>query len=308
MSGKVYQIGLTLLILIMLVDGCAFTKSEPTPLPPIPSNTLTASQTATLTPTFTETSTPTMSPTLQPTETITLSTPLTDAQIELNIIDSLKNNANCPLPCWWGIRPGSTSWSDASATLQRFGLQPSFDTISGAYTLIYMFPSYTNRDMTFRIDLFVENDHVRTINFESEGYTNFASFKKIYTNLAPEQIMAAYGPPDQVDATGGFGSKGVYYDLSFYYDHLGFRVSYSGIAPAIAFQSKTASFCPTFGPKGNLSGSVNLELASNNVALTHEGSTVNLEKFGSMTPQDLYNLYIRNQDDVCFDTPIDLWY
>jgi hypothetical protein len=35
-----------------------------------------------------------------------------------NIIALLENNGGCELPCFWGIIPGKTSWSDASYWLQ----------------------------------------------------------------------------------------------------------------------------------------------------------------------------------------------
>jgi hypothetical protein len=306
MSGKIYHVGLISLMLIVLADGCAPTKLGPTPLSSTPSETLTASKTVTLTSTFTGTSTPTMTPTLQTTETIMTNTPLSDIQIQENVIDSLKNNGNCQLPCWWGINPGSTSWSDANVTLQRIGLKPSFDNISGAYTLLYSF-SGSNHALVLSMDLSVENGLVKTINFHGEGYTNLLAFKKIYANLAPEQILMAYGSPNQVEVTGGPGAGGVYYVISLYYDDLDFAISYAGKAPFTNSNYTNVVFCPTFGATGNLNGGLNLELESGHTALNHEVLSRSLSEIVGMTSQDFYNLYINNKDDACFYTPIVLW-
>ena len=225
---------------------------------------------------------------------------------EMQVLELLNHNAGCRLPCWWGISPGITSWSDTNTTMQGLRLKPSLDNISGAYTLLYEF-SGDNHALIFWMNFCLENDFVRTITFRTEGYNNLLSFKKVYANLAPEQIMIEYGNPSQIDMTGGFGSGGVYYVISFYYDDLGFAISYDGKAPFTDIHSTTVPICPTFGNKGNLTGGLGLELESNNIVLKHEGLSHSLMEAAGITPQDLYNLYISSKNGVCFDMPTDLW-
>jgi hypothetical protein len=119
--------------------------------------------------------------------------------------------------------------------------------------------------------------------------------------------MVEYGYPSQIDMTGGFGSGGVYYVISFYYDDLGFAISYDGKAPLTDIHSTTVHFCPTFGNKGNLIRGMGLELESNNIVLNHAVLSHRLKEAAGITPQDLYNLYCSNKNGVCFDTPTDLW-
>jgi hypothetical protein len=116
-----------------------------------------------------------------------------------------------------------------------------------------------------------------------------------------------YGNPWQIDMTGVFGSGDVYYVISFYYDDLGFAISYDGKAPLTDIHSTTVHFCPTFGNKGNLIRGMGLELESNNIVLNHAVLSHSLREAAGITPQDLYNLYISNKNGVCFDTPTDLW-
>jgi len=306
MSGKVYTFGSILVILAILANGCSFNNSKSPDLKSKTAETATSSKTITSSPTFTNTATKIKTPTLQTTKEIITNTPLLNSQIQVNIINSLKNNGNCRLPCWWGIDPGITSWPDANATMQVLGLTPSLDNISGAYTLLYEF-SGENHALIFTMNFYLKNDFVKTIYFRSEGYNNLLSFKKVYSSLAPEQIMMEYGSPSRIDMTGGFGSGGVYYVISFYYDDLGFAISYDGKAPFIDIHSTTVPFCPTFGTKGNLTGGIGLELESNNIALNHDDLSHSLSEAGGITPQDLYNLYINSTNGVCFDTPTDLW-
>src|SRR5688572_13990138 len=51
-------------------------------------------------------------------ETITEPTMTTDEAKRL-VRDLLENNAGCKLPCWWGITPGKTTWSEARQILEK---------------------------------------------------------------------------------------------------------------------------------------------------------------------------------------------
>lgn len=72
-----------------------------------PTNTFQASQTPQPTTTFTNTPTYTEFPTLPPEERVN----------ELNHL--LETNGNCILPCWWGIRPGKTKWEEVGHYLKE---------------------------------------------------------------------------------------------------------------------------------------------------------------------------------------------
>jgi len=60
---------------------------------------------------FPPTSTPSPYPTLSPTEAYLL------------VEDLLVTNGGCELPCWWGIQPGETSWTEIEPFLQTFAWQ-----------------------------------------------------------------------------------------------------------------------------------------------------------------------------------------
>jgi hypothetical protein len=38
------------------------------------------------------------------------------------VLDLLKNNRGCKLPCWWGIRPGNTDWQETTNFLSSFSV------------------------------------------------------------------------------------------------------------------------------------------------------------------------------------------
>jgi hypothetical protein len=300
------QYSLLFIILMILVVGCEFTGPEPPNVSPTKPITKTSTKTITYTPSQINTFTKVLSPTLKMTNTVITDTPLSDSQIQENVLTALKPNDNCRLSCWWGIVPGVTSWSEANSTLQEIGLKPAFDNISGKYLLLYEF-SGDNHALIFWMDFKVQSNLVKTIIFRTEGYTNLPSFKNVYANLSPEKIMDAYGTPSEVDMTGGFGSGGVFYVISFYYNDLGFAISYDGKAPVTSINSTTAPFCPTFGEKGNLTGGLGVEFVANDMIVEHGTLGHTLREAAGISPQELHDLYINNKNDVCFDTPADLW-
>lgn len=61
---------------------------------------------ATRTPAATSTVTPTRAPTLAP------------GQAQAVVLELLRTNGNCELPCWWGLVPGQTTWDEALALLE----------------------------------------------------------------------------------------------------------------------------------------------------------------------------------------------
>lgn len=91
-----------------------------------PSKTVTPPE-PTATTTLTQTAQPTVTPSLYfpPTPAISL-TPLPrlgKSEARLLVEELLQTNGGCRLPCWWGITPGKTTWSEASQFLQSFALE-----------------------------------------------------------------------------------------------------------------------------------------------------------------------------------------
>ncbi len=97
-------------------NSMLFISSTPSPslLPPTPTASVTpsASPSPTPSPTPPASATPTMTWTPLPT--------MPPAQVQALVLDLLTNNADCHLPCWWGIKSGETSWVTARHFLDSF--------------------------------------------------------------------------------------------------------------------------------------------------------------------------------------------
>ncbi len=74
----------------------------------LPTSTITASSLLRKTPSITPIPTWTLLPTMEPTIAI------------LFVEGLLKNNTGCRLPCWWGIVPGKSSWTETKQFMSSF--------------------------------------------------------------------------------------------------------------------------------------------------------------------------------------------
>jgi hypothetical protein len=306
MTKKILCPSIFLLLLILLVESCGSTSSQATPAGIKLSETAKA-RNATFAPSVSRTAENPITNTPKPSNSVPFHPTLSDSQAQGSIINLLKNNGNCKLPCWWGISPGSSVWTVTNEDLKGLGLKVLGDDASGTYMARFSFSGEEHATFLW-IDFSVENNVVKIMNIKGQGNDNLASFNKVFANLLPERIMNDYGPPTQVDVNAGIGGGGqtplaVFYTISFYYEANGFSISYGGKA----LYSTVSRFCPTSGTEGDLTGTLSLELQSMNLPLQHTSSGYHLRDVAAITPQDLYTLYIQKQWPVCFNTSTDLW-
>src|SRR5687768_11847220 len=98
---------LSLALVLIIISGCTRTSEGlVTPSSTIPvAITSTKISTPSFTPLPTETPTPSITPTIVPT------LPIEDAKVKL--LELLSDNANCRLPCLWGITLGLSTPQEA---------------------------------------------------------------------------------------------------------------------------------------------------------------------------------------------------
>lgn len=169
--------------------------------PPTPTNTFT------LTPGPTRTLTPL--PTLSPNEAL--------AKVQW----LYETNNGCLLPCWWGITPGITYWSDAKhflAPISSFQISdnPSQNPDSAEVYLPNTY--YTGLDAGRPVDhqYMVENGVVQAIDVWVSEPSSF---------FAPASIVNDYGIPEEIYMNTWQGGTG--YSLTFFYPHKGFLIRYN---------------------------------------------------------------------------------
>ena len=148
-----------LILLAALVAGCTkivYPPSTPSLVPTVngtdvvlPSRTRIPSQTPL------NTEIPTLTSPMTPTFTL-IPTPLgQDARSKVAYL--LKTNGNCSLPCWWGITPGQTTWSEAVAYINSFVLENPNPVSTGQDNLTFYPIKFPNPNLYSQDDyLFAE--------------------------------------------------------------------------------------------------------------------------------------------------------
>jgi len=318
-----------LLILVTLLIGNCTTK-----LPDISSDTATVAPqviytltpsiepSKTTTPTYIPIDTPTLTPTLTWTPLPTLSAYERDAKIQ----ELLKSNGGCELPCWWGIKPGKTSWPEALHFLTPIIIEIgqgeiSYNTENGIRHFSTNFGIYYEIDGVSKQGriLFSVTDNI--IN----GIVVFPPGTQYKYQL--HQLLSTLGIPRQVYINAQSSapiSELPPSVLILDYSHVGIWASY-GFLPFL--DGENLSICPqNFGNKksvydngGNLIGG-RLDLFD--LTTKHTWAYSSIEKYAdivvgykvrklddvtNMTTEIFYNTFIDPNPTVCLETPANLW-
>lgn len=257
---------------------------------------------------------PTKSPTPVPLPT------LPPEQVSENVVELLKTNAGCQLPCIWGITPGFTSWAEAGQKLQQADLTLSADrqgTSLVHYDSLLISSAMVEEAMFTKIEFIEQNSVVTAIRLHGEGYYSPPDFKKIWMSYAPESIMSNLGSPTRVwikaVASASEGNPTSFpYELWLFYDPLGLLLRYSGTVDG----KPIYQFCPTFSDSDNIGNAIDVYAVSVGDAASPEDLTElatmpypprNLEEITKMTIEDFYLLYIQKDKLICFETPQNIW-
>ncbi len=267
-----------------------------------PSPSLTPSKT--ITPT--KLSYPTRTFTTTPAPTWTQLPTLSSAEAETKIMDLLVHNADCKLPCWWGITPGVTTWNEANHFLEAFTsieepfLQDIDDVLYKGYSPWF----YLGKNKYF-ISLITVDEIVIEIVLTPD-VTDFGhQLPSILSNNGvPDQIWIAPMP----ETPGG-----PWFYLVLYYPEQGILAEYSGAA---SLQIKTGSdgkpiitginVCPVgIGPELWLKTPNTLSGVYDNPALGGPDFTSLLRQIDitGMNINDFYNRFRNADNTTCFVVP-----
>jgi len=261
---------------------------------------------------------------VMPTPTITLAPiptlPVEDAYIELLAL--LTNNANCQLPCLWGIVPGQSSPLEAEKILIPFlGISSSavFKPEGGMLITHYLesditvdiYVSYLNDMTNAKVSsIALGGSALREIEGGGESVFDAEIFGERTSYYTLPNILATYGRPEVVrlatqakdsprdDAGGGF-------HILLLYPELGIAVTYT---TQMKMAGTNVQGCPR-----NAHFDFHLYPASNRDAFllalnnTYAGLIKeNLEEVTTMSIDEFYQTF-RAPTDKCIETPASLW-
>lgn len=143
-----------------------------------------------LLPTQTHTPIPSDSPTPSPTISKHGFTPVPTEMVQSTILDLYETNAGCRYPCWWGIIPGLTSWTEAELRLHplAFTIKASDFNAQIYYTVYFSVPENLAHRGLSQQEYRVRDDQIELV--ESHPLKN--------SNVSPTNILSTYGEPAEV--------------------------------------------------------------------------------------------------------------
>lgn len=298
------KVGFLLGILLLLVacvsipSGTLETPNsgDQTPASPLPSNTALVIPTATLIIPFDYQATET--PVVTPTRLPTLSVQESRALISILELGS----DDCNLPCFWGIIPGKSDWSEARNFLLSFASYEGFAVVGeeeGKEISVYTYKFPKDGGNSIQQNYYLENG--RLMLFEAE------------TELSIPFVFSNYGPPADIWVRAippPLTSQGVEVPvyIALYYPENQFAV----VLAADNAKRAGATFSGCFVDKAiAISWSPSLDYSFDWLPVVGEPEWETypdlIEALG-MTKEEIYSTYRNaNNQSVCFSTPENIW-
>ncbi len=322
MKANNYHLILKLLFLSFLFSGCqtsgntqVTSEGQMIHNSPIPSVTIfTPTETSS-----TKTSVPsvlTASPTISyiqktstkevtnlPQVTLTPLVTLTNDEALKFVLELLKTNAGCRLPCWWGIIPGVSSWQKAENFLASFA-------VIG----------------TMKIDESSQKASVKILSPEMEGRTEYnyvirdgiVQDIEIYNwNFAPAynlaNLLKNYGPPDEVWLSAFYQERYLNYFVSIvvFYPQQGILIEYTDgqtdlIGETIQKYPQKAEypFLYLWSPQNKRNFS---EVYKDSSFLNSFPPYIPLEQASGMSIKTFYDLFVQDNPNAHINIPIGIW-
>lgn len=264
----------------------------------VPENKIVIENTATPTATkITPSSTPTL---IKLIPTIYLS-PLPILSASETVDKLYKSEFECDMPCWWGITPGVSTWTETKQFIDQFSVivygvsemnyKITKSEISDFYIWYVAIPN-SKSDTTTAVSFEVQNNVVSAIEVRSELFNYFYPINK---------LLEEYGQPDKIlinISEYSIGETENYAGIYILYDNKHFLIEYSFSGLNI---TNPLNMCLDEYPNGSMF------LWSPNTELDFDFSTLKpLEEFSELTTQTFYEKF-KDKDNKCFEISKSAW-
>jgi hypothetical protein len=305
------RIAVTIICFAILLANCS-TRSVPTPeatlgvLPQPSTSTPSPTFTHTPQPTTTATVTITMTPTLTPLPTWTALPTLSPTESVEKVLDLLKTNNGCRLPCWWGITPGITTWEETRQFLESFTHLTGF-TSDNSQSQIAWFRIPSSQEGSISHWYLIQDGIVNEI-----GIYNY--------DLAPayyfHEFLATYGQPGEVwlrtySRPDDYGSQPFLFEL--FYPDQGILVEFSGgggqnhgnvIRNCFTGMGMKYPSIYLWSPEKKMSFE---EAAKEFLDIKSLPAPRSILDATGMDVQTFYETFVNPDNTTCLETPADIW-
>ncbi len=182
--------------------------------------------------------------------------PFLNAAEDALLVDMLRTNGGCTLPCWWGITPGVTSITAAQQMFLSTGNKPITIRPEASATVceIGLFARHATSTLDYVVThhLVAENDTVSQIHIHAKvpwWASQSQHLTQDWQNYTLASMLTRWGPPSRVKVFYHHPSCGQTYSLYIVYDALGIMAVYSGV---VQRDADIVHICPNADELTNL--------------------------------------------------------
>ncbi len=289
-----FNVVITILILVGCIEepSTVTTTSQPAS---IPTNTAIVMATETLLPTVTSTPIFTAIP-RQP-----INTP-SEKEKDKIALELLKTNNDCELPCWWGIIPNQTRWSDAEVFLKPFSSiyerQPPNEWF--VYDVNTSLPIEFSEVSAVRAVFAAKEGVVKEIEVDSFDINTYQLSSFIKRFGVPSQVLISTYSSDY-----GMPKNQVPLSINLYYPEKGINALYGTTATVNGSQIygclERSPIIFLWSPQEH-TRSVDYIIGWDK----HHIAYLDVEQAIGLDVQEFYQKYV-NSDTRCLQTPTNLW-
>jgi hypothetical protein len=246
-----------------------------------------------------------------PDETWTPYPTLSNSASEKLVLGLLEDNGGCNLPCWWGIKPGVTSWVEAQHFFATFATSIEQ---GGSREVVENGSTYqvTNYTIQYKISgvpegggamFSISNGIVSKINVGSDSTKQ---------RFQLHQLLSDYGQPEKVFIKTFQDAPGYPppFDLVLYYPRFNFLAFFETDAEKMG---DVLNGCPQSVTPGLRLWDANWVITDESIkSMTIGGDPSdwqlrNLGEVTDMTIKDFYQTYKVPESKVCIETPAKYW-
>lgn len=189
------------LFFCLLFVACSSQSNGGTDSNRVPTLSSSPSLTLKIFPTVTPEKTSTVAPSIQvtttrlaKTKTPTFLPTMLPSLAQDQIVELIKSNGDCELPCWWGIKPGETRYQEINKLLSPLTIRQPYiaGDVSQHALLEYFFPIPETLSFLGRreVDLRIIYEQSKLIYIEVIGLQ--------WHEYSLSELLSKYGPPDEV--------------------------------------------------------------------------------------------------------------
>lgn len=243
---------------------------------------------------------------------------ISSTKVEAIIVDRLKNNDGCALPCWWNISPGVSTSSEMniifSPLAKRLTNTKNPDGTTAQWVGI---TDLFNYQLSLQIEVLERANIVEAMIIESHSNNDLKLFSSVWYSYSIDQIVNTYGPPSKVwiqtykDQVQPPGNPSKDYGLLVVYDLNGFALLYQGK------YGDGYSLCPTYTNSGNINPSIQVVLTTKDPIISLEdligerggipSSLITIQEAAGISPEKFASFLLMNDDRKCFKTDPKIW-